>query len=78
MVRRMTLDHVTVVRFHLPLPRKGENMDKKKWQSEAIEMLKQYPKTKFMTDEFREWSYLNGLPKPEDERNWGGVMTSKK
>ncbi len=53
-------------------------MNREEWQNEAIEMLKDFPKTQFLTDEFRAYAYDKGLSKPEDERSWGGVITKAK
>lgn len=50
----------------------------KDWTNKAIEFLKKYPVTIFMTENLREWSHKNGLPKPPHPRAWGGVIVKAK
>lgn len=44
------------------------------WQKTALEYLNKYPLQRFMTEQLREWSHKNGLPKPPNPRAWGGVI----
>jgi hypothetical protein len=46
------------------------------WSEEALDMLKKFLQTKaepFLTEEFRVWSHLHGLPKVYG-RAFGGIM----
>ena len=40
--------------------------------------LRTYPNREFLAEEVREFAYARGLPKPPNERAWGGVMMRAK
>jgi hypothetical protein len=49
--------------------------DLEEFKKEALPYLEQYAKThyKFLIEDAREWSYSNGLEKPEDNSWWGSI-----
>lgn len=48
------------------------------WGDRAIGFLIRYPEPEFMTEDLRQYAYLNGLPSPPHERAWGGVIVRAK
>lgn len=83
---RMAKEHATLMRawqlnhgMKVPdLPKKDTltdlSRDTPSWQDKALTCLKQYPLESFQTDDIRKWAHEQGLPKPEDPREWGGVI----
>jgi hypothetical protein len=50
----------------------------KQWREDAYQMLIAYPGKEFKTEDLREWAYANGLPKPNKEQSWGGIVVRGK
>jgi len=46
------------------------------WPEQALEFLKRYPASKFMTEEVRVWSYKMGLTPAPSGRAWGSVIAT--
>lgn len=46
-----------------------------RWKEKALLAFKQYPESRFMTEQVREWAYRNGLAKAPSDRAWGSVAT---
>jgi len=45
------------------------------WTGQALGLLIAYARNvgvPFLIEDARQWAYANGLPKPPDERSWGG------
>ena len=44
------------------------------WKQQALEYVRRFPGSEFMTEDVRAFAYWHGLPCPPSERAWGGVM----
>jgi hypothetical protein len=45
------------------------------WSKRALSFIMEYSEQTFMVEEVREWAYRCGLPRPPNERAWGGVVS---
>jgi len=48
------------------------------WPEQALQYIKDYPGTQFMTEEVRVWAYKMGLPPAPSARAWGSVIATAK
>jgi len=52
--------------------------DEPDWKEQAIAFVAKYPKTRFQTEDIRNWAYTNGLVRPPSDRAWGSVIVEAK
>lgn len=48
------------------------------WKKKALQIVKDYPRTEFKTEDVRGFAYRIGLPEPLSERAWGAIINKAK
>ena len=46
------------------------------WKQQALEYVRTFPRSEFMTEDIRSFAYRHGFTHPPSERAWGGVMVA--